>query len=79
MTDLNPIQPHLQVVAGSPSDEELAVAIAVLQAAASSAASQAAPVAAEPVSKWHRSAGTLRGSVVPGHNQWRASYRSGLN
>ena len=77
-----PIDPteHLKVVAGNPSAEELAVVVAVLQAAAASAASaesNAKPIA--PVSSWHQNTNNLRGAINPGHGQWQASYRRGLN
>lgn len=70
--------PHLSVVAGNPTAEELAVVVAVVQAAASSAGSASAPKPTA-ASTWSANAGRLRTPVVPGHNQWRASYRSGLN
>lgn len=78
MSDANSIQPHLRVVAGNPTPEELAVVVALLQAAQASAAS-AASERSTPKSTWSRNAAVLRGSVVPGHNQWQASYRRGLN
>jgi len=69
---------HLQVVTGNPSAEELAVVVAVLQAAAA-AGSASVPKPAEPTSKWHRNSTILRGQITPGHGQWAASVRRGLN
>jgi len=78
----NPIDPteHLKVVAGNPTAEELAVVVAVLQSAAAAAEQQAkTALPAAPVSTWHQNINTLRGTVSPGHGQWQASYRRGLN
>jgi hypothetical protein len=75
----NNANPHLKVVAGNPSAEELAVVVAVLQAAAASAAASAAKNTARRVANWHRNGSILRGQVVPGHGQWTASVRRGLN
>ncbi|MEN9989119.1 MAG: hypothetical protein RL508_98 [Actinomycetota bacterium] len=78
-----PIDPteHLKVVAGNPTAEELAVVVSVLQAAAAASAAEQAKTsrAVSPASSWHQNINTLRGSVVPGHGQWQASYRRGLN
>jgi hypothetical protein len=78
MSSENSIQPHLKVVAGNPTPEELAVVVALLQAAQASAAAAASEVSV-PASTWRRNASVLRGAIVPGHNQWQASYRRGLN
>jgi hypothetical protein len=78
MTDANSIQPHLKVVAGNPTPEELAIVVSLLQAAQASAASEPTKLRT-PESNWSRNASMLRGPVVPGHNQWQASFRSGLN
>ncbi|MFM5905125.1 MAG: acyl-CoA carboxylase subunit epsilon [Micrococcales bacterium] len=75
----NPTQtPHLSVVSGNPTAEELAVVVAVVQAAASTRPRASHPVK-RPASSWHNNPGRLRTGLVPGHNQWRASFRSGLN
>ncbi len=79
MTENNSIQPHLKLVAGNPTSEELAVVIAVLQAAQASAVAAQVSEKARPASRWHRNPSTLRSTVVPGHNQWKASFSSGLN
>jgi hypothetical protein len=75
----NTIHPHLKVESGNPTTEELAVVVAVLQAAAGRAASQGAATAAKRVANWHRNPGVLRGNLTIGHGQWVASARRGLN
>ena len=70
--------PHLSVVSGNPTAEELAVVVAVIQAALAQRAS-ATEAASKRVATWHRNPGVLRGSVVPGHGQWVASARRGLH
>jgi hypothetical protein len=71
---------EFSVVRGNPTDEELAAAIAVVQAALTAAELEAAKHAAEAdnVSAWHLNASMLRGQVTPGAGQWRASLRRGL-
>jgi len=78
MSDANSIQPHLKVVAGNPTPEELAVVVALLQAAQASAAADSVKLNSA-ASNWSRNSSMLRGQVVPGHNQWQASFRRGLN
>ena len=78
MSDANSIQPHLRVVSGNPTPEELAVVVALLQAAQARASAEASE-RSKPKSTWNRNAAVLRGAVVPGHNQWQASYRRGFN
>ena len=79
MTELNPeAKPLLNVVAGNPTDEELAVVVAVVQAAAASAAAAGSGSVTEPLSSWSRNAGLLRAPIAPGYGQWRAAYRRGL-
>ena len=78
MSDSESLAPHLKVVSGNPTPEELAVVVALLQAARNSAVAEGASVR-EPVSTWARNAGQLRGSLTPGHNQWQTSFRRGLN
>lgn len=78
MSDANSIQPHLQVVAGNPTPEELAIVVALLQAAQSSAASESVKNS-QPASTWSKNQSVLRGALVPGPNQWQASFRRGLN
>ncbi len=65
------------VTRGNPTAEELAVVIAVIQAAAGSAKSGASKTS-EPMSNWSRNVGLLRVPIAPGHGQWNAAYRRGL-
>lgn len=79
MTENNAIQPHLKVVSGNPTRQELAVVIAVLQASQANAVTAQNAQKSEPTSGWNRNPGLLRSSLTPGQNQWQASFRSGLN
>jgi len=78
MTENMTNQPHLEVVAGNPTEEELAVVVAVLQAAASAAAAANAATTRKRVASWHRNSTVLRDTIIPGHGQWTASSRRGL-
>jgi hypothetical protein len=71
---------EFRVVRGNPTDEELAAALAVVQAALATAELEAAKKAAEAanVSAWHRNSSMLRGQITPGAGQWGASLRRGL-
>jgi hypothetical protein len=71
---------EFSVVRGNSTDEELAAAIAVVQAAVAAAELEASKHAtsAANVSAWHLNASMLRGQVTPGAGQWRASLRRGL-
>jgi len=71
--------PHLSVVSGNPSTEELAIVVSVIQAALAQAASAAGTQTPKRVASWHRNAGTLRGAISPGNGQWVASVRRGLH
>jgi Acyl-CoA carboxylase epsilon subunit len=71
--------PHLNVVSGNPTPEELAVVVAVLQAAAAQQAANAANNPAKRLASWHRNPGVLRSPIAPGHGQWGASVRRGLH
>jgi hypothetical protein len=79
MTENNLIQPHLRLVSGNPTSEELAIVIAVLQASEASALAAQVSEPDKPGARWHRNSGMLRSGVVPGRNQWKASFSSGLN
>ena len=79
MSEANELpKPSFGVVSGNPTSEELAVVVAVLQAAAVSASASTAGERNPPVSSWSRNTGLLRGPVRAGQGQWRAAYRSGL-
>jgi len=63
-------RPHLRVVKGNPTAEELAALVAVLQAAA--AAGTTAPPR-KPVSEWAAPHRKLRATFPSGPSGWRAS------
>lgn len=70
----------IKVVAGNPTAEELAVVVAVLQAAvASGHEPKSGGHLRKTTSTWNRNDGMLRSHLTPGPGQWRASVRSGLN
>ena len=58
---------HLEVVAGSPTPEELAVVVSILSRRA------AAPVAQPRFSLWARKSRMTRPAQRPGFGAWRAS------
>ena len=60
-------EPHLRVVAGSPTAEELAVVVAVLSTRGT------ARVEAPAFSLWARKSRQTRPSLRPGFGAWRAS------
>jgi hypothetical protein len=71
----------IRVVRGEPSAEELAAAIAVVQATLAAAEAEAAGDAElKPRSKstWSRNHGMLRQGIQAGANQWAASLKDGL-
>lgn len=78
MSESESLVPHLKVVAGNPTPEELAVVVALLEAARNASAAAPASVS-EPKSTWSRNHGHLRGAVAVGHNQWQNSYLRGLS
>ncbi|MFM5903694.1 MAG: acyl-CoA carboxylase epsilon subunit [Microbacteriaceae bacterium] len=72
----------IRVVRGEPNAEELAAAIAVVQAALAAAEFEAADAAKRKPnarSTWNRNHGMLRTSLQVGPNQWGASFKDGLN
>jgi hypothetical protein len=72
-------QQGFSVLGGNPNSEELAVIVAVLQAASAAALASAAASAVEPTSSWSKNVGLLREPITPGRGQWRAAYRHGLS
>ncbi|WP_017608166.1 acyl-CoA carboxylase subunit epsilon [Nocardiopsis xinjiangensis] len=70
-------EPHLAVVRGEPTAEELAALTAVLGARAAQARAAAEATPPEPVSGWRDRAQGLRGRVPPrpGPGAWRSSMR----
>ena len=72
-------QQGFSVLGGNPTAEELAVVVAVLQAASAAAAAKAKASATKPASSWSKNVGLLRVPVTPGQGQWRAAFRRGLS
>jgi hypothetical protein len=70
----------IQVVRGEPSAEELAAAIAVVQAALADEVDSAAASAggASAKSTWTRNQAMLRQGIQAGSKQWAASFKDGL-
>ncbi len=69
----------IQVVRGEPTAEELAAAIAVVQATLATAeADQASEQKTKAKSTWTRNQGMLRQGIQAGANQWSASLKDGL-
>ncbi|WP_306368792.1 acyl-CoA carboxylase subunit epsilon [Nocardiopsis sp. CC223A] len=68
--------PHLVVVRGEPTAEEIAALTAVLAARAAAARAAAdAPAAPERPSAWRDRARGLRAPLRPGPGAWRTSLR----
>lgn len=78
-----PIQENFQaiarVVGGNPTPEELAAALAVLEAALEQEQELGAQGVRKLRSSWARNGASLRGEVLPGRGQWQAALRTGLN
>ena len=70
----------IQVVRGSPSDLELAAAVAVVQSALAAAEQDAASGAVRKSgqSSWNRNHSMLRSQITAAAGQWSASMRDGL-
>ncbi|MFN4846995.1 MAG: acyl-CoA carboxylase subunit epsilon [Rhodoluna sp.] len=69
---------QIKVVAGSPSEEELAAVIAILQASFEQDLAKAKKAKPQG-SSWHRNPKQLRGELHPGPGQWQNAFKSGLN
>jgi hypothetical protein len=76
---MDEIQDTLQVVAGSPTPEELATVIAILEAAHAEEEATAPGYERPLKSSWSRNVAQMRHPLLPGAGQWRGAYRSGLN
>jgi Acyl-CoA carboxylase epsilon subunit len=63
---------ELRVVAGRPTDEELAAVTAVLSAAVQEQAARDEPQELPNGRHWQRADGFLRAPVVPGPGAWRS-------
>jgi hypothetical protein len=72
------IADHIEVVSGSPSVEELATVIALLQAAHDIEKDSKVAQESQHSSSWSRNRSQLRDPITPGFGQWRAAYRHGL-
>lgn len=71
---------EFKVVSGNPTPEELAVVVAVLQAAVKvEHQERTGGHLRKTTSSWSRNVGMLRSPITPGPGQWRASVRAGLN
>jgi hypothetical protein len=71
----------IRLVRGEPSAEELAAAIAVVQAAITAAEAEAAHAVKlnrKGKSAWAGNHGMLRQGIQAGPNQWNASFKDGL-
>ncbi len=66
----------LKIVAGNPSEEELAAVIAILQANFAEEQAKAKKAKPKTVSSWHRNPQQLRSDLRPGPGQWQSSFRS---
>lgn len=64
----------IQVVAGSPTDDELAAVIAVLK----ETYQQQQSAGNQSRSTWSKNASLLRTQVIAGNGQWGSSYKPGL-
>ena len=64
----------VEVVAGSPTPEELVAVIAVLQEASKQQASARSPQR----STWAKNEQILRTGIVAGNGQWGSAYKQGL-
>lgn len=72
--DEKEFQESIQVVAGNPTPQELAAAVAVLLEA-----SKAQTVASSaPRSTWAKNEAVLRAGIVVGNGQWGSQYKPGL-
>ena len=65
--------PPLRVVAGSPTDTELAAAHSVILAVLAEQAARGAELIEPPVDRWRRGARAMRGPIAPGPGAWAAT------
>jgi len=73
------IQEGIKVVAGNPTEAELAAVIAILQASHQEHASTAKGEIKVPASSWKDNTNRNKRHLRPGLGQWRAQYRPGLD
>jgi hypothetical protein len=60
----------MRIVAGSPTDEELAAAHSVIVAVLAEQAARGAELLEPPVDRWRASARGMRGTLAPGAGAW---------
>ena len=73
------LEATLRVVRGAPTPEELAAAIAVIEAARAEEIDLGQGFERRLTSTWSSNQAQLRSPITPGPGAWRAAYRSGLN
>jgi hypothetical protein len=71
-------QTAARVVAGNPTPEELAAALAVLEIALEQEQEAGSAGVRQLRSTWAKNGSMLRGEILPGRGQWQAAVRSGL-
>jgi hypothetical protein len=74
-----PIGGAIKVIAGSPSPEELAAVVAILEAAHAEQITEGKKKAKKATSSWNRNTSIFRHDLSTGFGQWRAQYRPGLD
>ena len=81
MSELTPeeVLDAARLVRGNPSAEELAAALAVLEAQLVEEQAQGFAGDRKLKSNWSRNVTQLRGEILPGAGQWGAAYRRGLS
>jgi hypothetical protein len=73
--DPAPTQPLLEVVAGSPTDEELAALTAVMVSLRRARPKPHTPSASTLAGGWRSFWHTIRSPLLPGRDAWRSSFR----
>ena len=79
MINPEPISETIKVLAGSPTPEELAAVVAILEAAHSEQVTEGKKKINKPASSWNKNTSMFRHDLSPGYGQWRAQYRPGLD
>ncbi len=79
MINPEPISETIKVLAGSPTPEELAAVVAILEAAHAEQVTEGKKKIKKPASSWSRNTSMFRHDLTPGPGQWRAQYRPGLD
>jgi hypothetical protein len=63
----------MRIVAGNPTDDELAAAHSVIVAVLAEQEARGAELLEPPVDRWRLRARAMRGSIAPGAGAWAAS------